>query len=80
MACSQFDVGCQVVALITPWVLPAVIFIVSLVGIVASKSLKGKVFWGLVILLLVWYFVPITGFTLRQVLGLPPNPYFGDGA
>lgn len=75
MACPTFppDFGCmfqeQIVALIVSWILPAILFIIALVGIVAARTLKGKALWAVIIFLEVWYFVPVFGFTLRQLLG-----------
>ena len=80
--CAPTDIACQTVEyfvnVITPWILPAIVFIVSLVGIIAARSFKGKAFWAVIIILEVWYFVPfVAGVTLRQVLGLPCLSYFG---
>lgn len=52
------------------WVIPVILFIVFLVGIIAARTLKGKAFWGVAVFLLVWFYVPVFGFTLKSLLGM----------
>ena len=72
--CQPFDVACRTIQYlfeqITLWIIPAIVFAVALVGIIAARSLKGKVLFGVIIFLEVWWFVPIFGFTLKNLLGL----------
>ena len=74
MPCAPTDISCQIqeaiVNIIAPYVLPIILFIVCIVGIIAARTFKGKAFWGLILFLEVWWFFPITGFTLKQFLGL----------